>query len=38
MATRKLKPDTPARRFMSISTFDDITKSTPERKVDNRSA
>jgi len=33
MATRKLKPDTPARRFMSISTFDDITKSTPERKL-----
>ena len=30
---KKLKPDTPARRFMSISSFDEITKSKPERKL-----
>jgi len=33
MPTRKLKPDTPSRRYMSVSTFDEITKSTPERKL-----
>ena len=33
MAVRKLKPDTPSRRYMSISTFDEITKKTPERKL-----
>ena len=30
---RKLKPDTPSRRFMSVSTFEDITTSRPERKL-----
>ena len=33
MPVRKLKPDTPARRFMSVSTFEGITKDTPERKL-----
>jgi large subunit ribosomal protein L2 len=33
MPIRKLKPDTPARRFMSVSTFEEITKDTPERKL-----
>ena len=33
MAIRKLKPDTPSRRYMSISTFDEITKKTPERSL-----
>tara|TARA_Y100000590_G_scaffold470709_1_gene668113 strand:+ start:1089 stop:1919 length:831 start_codon:yes stop_codon:yes gene_type:complete len=33
MATRKLKPDTPSRRYMSVSTFDEITKKRPERKL-----
>ena len=31
MAIRKLKPDTPSRRYMSVSSFDEITKSKPER-------
>ena len=30
---KKLKPDTPSRRYMSVSTFEDITKKTPERKL-----
>ena len=30
---KKLKPDTPARRFMSVSTFEEITTSKPERKL-----
>ena len=33
MPTRKLKPDTPSRRYMSISTFEEITKKKPERKL-----
>ena len=33
MPVRKLKPDTPSRRYMSISTFDEITKKTPERSL-----
>ena len=33
MPTRRLKPDTPSRRYMSISTFEEITKKTPERKL-----
>jgi len=33
MAIRKLKPDTPSRRYMSVSTFDEITTKTPERKL-----
>jgi len=30
---KKLKPDTPSRRYMSVSSFDEITKSHPERKL-----
>ena len=30
---KKLKPDTPSRRYMSVSSFEDITKSRPERKL-----
>jgi len=30
---KKLKPDTPARRYMSVSSFEEITKSKPERKL-----
>jgi large subunit ribosomal protein L2 len=30
---RKLKPDTPSRRYMSVSSFDEITTSKPERKL-----
>ena len=30
---KKLKPDTPSRRYMSVSSFDDITTSKPERKL-----
>ena len=33
MPTRKLKPDTPSRRFMLVSTFEEITKKRPERKL-----
>jgi large subunit ribosomal protein L2 len=33
MAIRKLKPVTPGTRFMSISSFDEITKSTPEKSL-----
>ncbi len=33
MAIRKLKPTTPSRRYMSISSFEDITKTKPERKL-----
>ena len=33
MAIRKLKPDTPSRRYMSVSTFDEITKKHPERSL-----
>ena len=33
MAIRKLKPDTPSRRYMSVSSFEEITKSKPERKL-----
>ena len=33
MPTRKLKPDTPSRRYMSVSTFEEITKTRPERKL-----
>jgi large subunit ribosomal protein L2 len=29
MALRKFKPTTPGRRFMTVSTFDEITKSEP---------
>ncbi len=33
MAIRKLKPNTPGTRFMSISTFEEITKTTPEKAL-----
>ena len=33
MAIRKLKPRTPATRFYSISTFEEITKGKPEKKL-----
>ena len=33
MPTRKLKPDTPSRRYMSVSTFEEITTKNPERKL-----
>jgi len=33
MAIKKLKPDTPSRRFMSVSSFEEITKTKPERKL-----
>ncbi len=33
MAIRKYKPTSPARRFMSVSAFEEITKTTPERSL-----
>lgn len=33
MALRKYKPITPARRYYSVSTFDEITKTTPEKSL-----
>lgn len=33
MALRKLKPITPGTRFYSVSSFEEITKSTPERSL-----
>ena len=33
MAIRKLKPNTPGTRSMSIAAFDEITKSTPEKSL-----
>jgi large subunit ribosomal protein L2 len=33
MATRKLKPTSPGRRFQTISTFEEITKTTPEKSL-----
>lgn len=33
MAIRKLKPNTPGTRFMSISTFEEITKTVPEKSL-----
>ncbi len=33
MGTRKFKPTTPGRRFMTVSTFDEITKTEPERSL-----
>lgn len=33
MALRNLKPNTPATRFYSISTFEEITKTTPEKSL-----
>src|SRR5438270_4100843 len=33
MAIRNLKPRTPATRYYSISTFDEVTKTTPEKAL-----
>src|ERR671930_1454894 len=33
MALRKYKPTSPGRRFMSVSAFDDVTKSEPEKNL-----
>ena len=33
MPVKKLKPDTPSRRYMSISSFEEITKTKPERSL-----
>ena len=33
MAIRKLKPNTPAQRFMSVFDFEEITKKKPDRKL-----
>ncbi len=33
MATRKLKPTSPGRRFQTISTFEEITRTTPEKSL-----
>ncbi|MBN1624841.1 MAG: 50S ribosomal protein L2 [Clostridia bacterium] len=33
MPTKKFRPTSPARRFMTVSTFEDITKTTPEKKL-----
>lgn len=33
MATRKVKPTSPGRRFQTISTFEEITKTTPEKSL-----
>ena len=31
MALKKYKPTSPGRRFMSVSTFEEVTKTTPEK-------
>ena len=33
MAIKKYKPTSPARRFMSVSTFEEITTTTPEKSL-----
>tara|TARA_B100001250_G_scaffold367957_1_gene350317 strand:- start:126 stop:956 length:831 start_codon:yes stop_codon:yes gene_type:complete len=33
MPVRKLKPDTPSRRYMSVSTFEEVTVKRPERSL-----
>ena len=33
MALKKYKPTSPGRRFMTVSTFDEVTKTKPERKL-----
>ena len=33
MALKKYKPTSPGRRFMSVSTFEEITKTTPEKSL-----
>src|SRR5205085_11221962 len=33
MAVRRYKPTSPGRRFMSVSSFEEVTKSTPEKSL-----
>ena len=33
MPVKKYKPTSPGRRFMSVSSFEDVTRATPERKL-----
>src|SRR5688500_19043988 len=33
MPVRKFKPTSPGRRFMTVSTFEDVTKKTPEKSL-----
>ena len=33
MAVKKLKPDTPSQRYMSVSTFEELTTNKPYRKL-----
>ena len=33
MAIRKVKPTSPGRRFQAYSTFEEITRSTPEKSL-----
>src|SRR5436309_8952998 len=33
MALRKYKPTSPGRRFMTVSTFEEVTKSKPEKSL-----
>ena len=33
MAIKKYNPTSPARRFMTVSAFEEITKTTPERSL-----
>ena len=33
MALKKLKPNTPATRYYTISSFDEITKTEPEKSL-----
>ena len=33
MPVRKYKPTSPGRRFMSVSTFDEVTKTEPEKSL-----
>jgi len=33
MAVRRYKPTTPGRRFISVATFDEVTKTTPEKSL-----
>ncbi|MFO7635981.1 MAG: 50S ribosomal protein L2 [Clostridia bacterium] len=36
MPTKKFNPTTPSRRFMTVSTFEEITKKTPEKGLTSR--
>jgi large subunit ribosomal protein L2 len=33
MALKKYKPTSPGRRFMSVSSFEEVTKSEPEKSL-----